>query len=58
VANEVGSDLVVVGHHKQSTLARWLVGSVTATLIDRLNCSLLTGCLYVSEEDLYGTSAG
>jgi nucleotide-binding universal stress UspA family protein len=58
VANEVGSDLVVVGHHKQGTLARWLVGSVTASLIDRLNCSLLTGCLYVSEEDLFGASAG
>jgi nucleotide-binding universal stress UspA family protein len=53
VANETGSDLVVVGHHKQGALARWLMGSVTATLIDRLNCSLLTGRLEISEEDLF-----
>jgi nucleotide-binding universal stress UspA family protein len=58
VAKEVGSDLVVVGHHKQGALARWLIGSVTASLIDRLNCSLLTGRLEVSEEDLFATSAG
>jgi nucleotide-binding universal stress UspA family protein len=53
VANETGSDLVVVGHHKQGALARWLMGSVTATLIDRLSCSLLTGRLEISEEDLF-----
>ena len=58
VANEVGADLVVVGHHKQGALARWLIGSVTASLIDRLNCSLLTGRLEVSEEALFGTSVG
>ncbi len=58
VANEVGADLVVVGHHKQGALARWLVGSVTASLIDRLNCSLLTGRLEVSEEDLFATRVG
>ena len=56
VANEAGSDLVVVGHHKQGALARWLVGSVTASLIDRLNCSLLTGRLEVSEDELFATS--
>ncbi len=53
VANEAGSDLVVVGHHKQGALARWLSGSVTASVIDRLNCSLLTGRLEVSEEELF-----
>jgi len=58
VANEVGSDLVVVGHHKQGVLARWLIGSVTASLIDRLNCSLLTGRLEISEEDLFVTRVG
>jgi nucleotide-binding universal stress UspA family protein len=57
VANEVGANLVVVGHHKQGALARWLVGSVTASLVDRLNCSLLTGRLEVSEEELFGASA-
>jgi nucleotide-binding universal stress UspA family protein len=58
VANEVGADLVVVGHHKQGTIARWLIGSVTASLIDRLNCSLLTGRLEVSEEELFAASGG
>lgn len=56
VANEVGADLVVIGHHKQGLLARWLIGSLTASLIDRLNCSLLTGRLEVSEEDLFATN--
>jgi nucleotide-binding universal stress UspA family protein len=58
VADEVGADLVVVGHHKQGALARWLIGSVTASLIDRLNCSLLTGRLEVSDEELFATSGG
>lgn len=58
VAGEVGADLVVVGHHKQGPLARWLIGSVTASLIDRLNCSLLVGRLEVSEEELFATTAG
>lgn len=58
VANETGTDLVVVGHHKQGALARWLIGSVTASLIDRLNCSLLTGRLEVSEEELFATNVG
>lgn len=52
-ANEIGADLVVVGHHRQGALARWLLGSVTASLIDRLNCSLLTGRLEIPEEDLF-----
>jgi nucleotide-binding universal stress UspA family protein len=56
VATEVRSDLVVVGHHKQGALARWLVGSVTASLIDQLNCSLLIGRLEISEDELFGTN--
>jgi nucleotide-binding universal stress UspA family protein len=56
VANEVGADLVVIGHHKQGAIARWLIGSVTASLIDRLNCSLLMGRLEVSEEALFSAS--
>lgn len=52
-AKEIGSDLVVVGHHKQGAFGRWLRGSVTASLIDSLDCSLLTGRLKISEEDLF-----
>lgn len=53
VAEDSGADLVVIGHHKQGALARWFLGSVTAALIDRLNCSLLAGRLEISEEDLF-----
>ena len=42
VAAEIGADLVVVGHHRQNLLGRWLLGSVTEALIDKLECSLLS----------------
>lgn len=41
VAAEVGADLVVVGHERRGPLARWWQGSVGASLIDLLECSLL-----------------
>ena len=41
VAQEIGADLVVVGHRHQSTLARWWRGSVGRNLLDELQCSLL-----------------
>jgi nucleotide-binding universal stress UspA family protein len=53
VAKEFVVDLVVVGHHKQGFLARWLRGSVTASLIDLLDCSLLMGRRVVAEEELF-----
>jgi nucleotide-binding universal stress UspA family protein len=56
VAKETGADLVVIGHHRQGALARWLLGSVTGSLIVRLNCSLLAGRLEVSEEVLFERS--
>jgi nucleotide-binding universal stress UspA family protein len=56
VAKEVGADLVVVGHHKQGALARWLNGSVTTDLSNSLSCSLLVGRLEVSEEALFSAS--
>ncbi|GHF52417.1 universal stress protein [Seohaeicola zhoushanensis] len=56
LAKEVGADLVVVGHHKQGPMARWLLGSVTATLSDKLTCSLLVGRLEISDEELFGSS--
>jgi len=40
-ATATGADLVVVGHHRQSLIGRWLIGSVTEALIDKLPCSLL-----------------
>ena len=41
LAEELGVDLVVVGHHHRGPLARWWQGSVGASLLDRLECSLL-----------------
>lgn len=53
IAQEVGADLVVVGHHKQGALARWLKGSVTTSLSDTLSCSLLVARLEISDDALF-----
>lgn len=57
IARETGADLVVVGHHKQGSLARWLLGSVTATLVDTLPCSLMVARLDIPDEVLFGEAA-
>ncbi|WP_138473480.1 universal stress protein [Poseidonocella sp. HB161398] len=54
IARQTGADLVVVGHHKQGAMARWLRGSVTTALSDSLNCSLLVARLEISDEQLFG----
>lgn len=41
VAREIGAGLVVVGHRHQSAFARWWGGSVGASLLEELRCSLL-----------------
>lgn len=41
LAAELGAELVVVGHQRRGMLARWWQGSVGASLLDRLDCSLL-----------------
>lgn len=56
VAAEVGADLVVVGHQKQGVMARWLLGSVTASLSDSLNCSLLVARMEIADEELFGVA--
>ena len=56
VAKEVGADLVVVGHHKQGVMARWLHGSVTSSLIDALDCSLLVARQEIPEAALVGAA--
>jgi len=53
VAEEVAADLVVVGHPKQGAMARWLRGSVTKALSDRLNCSLLVARHEISDDVLF-----
>jgi nucleotide-binding universal stress UspA family protein len=53
-ARAVHADLVAVGHHKSGRLARWLHESVTAALIESLDCSDLSGRMDVSDEALFG----
>lgn len=52
VAKQVSADLVVVGHHKRGMVARWLIGSVAASLTDSLECSLLIARMEIPDQDL------
>lgn len=56
VAEETGADLVVVGHHKQGALARWLLGSVTNSLSNTLSCSLLVARHEVPDNLLFAAA--
>ncbi len=50
VAREIGADLVVVGHRKQSMLARWWSGSSGAYLSEHVPCSLILCRNEISDE--------
>ncbi|MBV9996411.1 MAG: universal stress protein [Caulobacteraceae bacterium] len=50
VATQIGADLVVIGHHRQNPIARWLSGSTRAQLSDYLTCSLLIARNPISDE--------
>lgn len=52
VAEEIGADLVVVGHRRQSRIERWWRGSVGANLFEKLECSLLIAQMDMSEAAL------
>ena len=43
VARQIGADLVVLGHRRQSFLERWWSGSRGAYLVDSVDCSILVG---------------
>lgn len=55
VAQQVSADLVVVGHHKQGAIARWLLGSVTNSLSNTLACSLLVAQHEISDDVLFSS---
>lgn len=55
-AREAQAGLVVVGHHKTGRLARWLHEPMTASLIEMLDCSVLSGKMEITDEALYGQS--
>jgi nucleotide-binding universal stress UspA family protein len=50
VAQEIGADLVVVGHRKQGFLSRWWSGSTGAYLSEHIPCSLLLCRNEISDE--------
>jgi nucleotide-binding universal stress UspA family protein len=49
-ARQVGADLVVVGHRRQSAFDRWWSGPKGAYLMDYTDCSLLVARNFVSDE--------
>jgi nucleotide-binding universal stress UspA family protein len=51
VAEEIGAQLVVVGHRPQGPLARWWFGSVGSYLVKRLRCSVLVAQTEISDDE-------
>ena len=50
VADEIGANLVVVGHRSSGPLARWWFGSVGTYLIKHLRCSVLVAQTEISDD--------
>ena len=50
VADEVGANLVVVGHRPTGPLARWLFGSVGTYLVKHLHCSILVAQTEIGDD--------
>ena len=49
-AKEIGADLIIVGHRRQSAFDRWWSGPKRAYLMDYTDCSLLVARNAVSDE--------
>jgi nucleotide-binding universal stress UspA family protein len=49
-ASEIGADLIVVGHRRQSAFDRWWSGPKGAYLMDYTDCSLLVARNVVTDE--------
>lgn len=50
VAEEIGANLVVVGHRPSGPLGRWLFGSVGTYLVKHLRCSVLVAQTEISDD--------
>src|SRR5258708_15020155 len=50
VGEEIGANLVVVGHRPTGPLARWWFGSVGSYLIKHLRCSVLVAQTEISDD--------
>ena len=51
VAEEIGANLVVVGHRPDGPLARWWFGSVGTYLVKNLRCSVLVAQTEIGDEE-------
>jgi nucleotide-binding universal stress UspA family protein len=50
-ANEIGADLVVLGHRRQSALGRWWSGGTGSYVSDHVKCSVLIASNAISDAD-------
>jgi len=57
-ASEIGADLIVVGHRRQSAFDRWWSGPRGVYLIDYSDCSLLVARNAVSDETIEAALQG
>ena len=51
-ARQIGADLIVVGHRRQSAFDRWWSGPKGAYLMDYTDCSLLVARNVISDDDM------
>ena len=51
VAEEIGANLVVVGHRPDGPLARWWFGSVGTYLVKHVRCSVLIAQTEIGDEE-------
>ncbi len=58
VAEEIGANLVVVGHRPDGPLARWWFSSVGTYLVKNLDCSVLVAQTEVGDEEFAKLLAG
>jgi len=57
-ARQIGADLIVVGHRRQSAFDRWWSGLRGAYLIDYTDCSLLVARNVISDEAIEAALRG
>lgn len=57
VSRKMDADLVVVGHQRQSRLARWWAGPASAYLVDYVDCSVLIARTAISDERFAASAA-
>jgi len=50
LAEEIGADLIVLGHREQSPIARWWRGSIGSTVLSQAPCSILIALLPADTE--------